>query len=130
MRRSLALTLLALLVVAGNAFALGEGRIQGKIVDAVTKAPIPNAVIKMQSTSGKNVKQEYKGDKNGEFRFLVLDATLQYDFTFSADGYQPVTDKVKLKLGDITTHDVELIPNSAAAAAAKAGNAPATTAAP
>ena len=55
MRRTLALTLFALLVVAGNAFALGEGRIQGKITDAVTKAPIPNVKITMVSTSGKNI---------------------------------------------------------------------------
>jgi tetratricopeptide (TPR) repeat protein len=121
MRRTLALTLFALLVVAANAFAVGEGRIQGKITDAATKKPIPNAVIKMVSTGGKTVKQEYKADKNGEFRFLVLDATLTYDFTFSADGYQPATDTVKLKLGEITTHDVELMP---ATAAAPKGTAP------
>jgi tetratricopeptide (TPR) repeat protein len=128
MRKTLALTLFALLVVAANALALGEGRIQGKITDATTHAPIPNATIKLVATSGKNVNLQYKADKNGEFRFLVLDATLQYDFTFSADGYQPVTDRLKLKLGDITTHDVELTP--AAAATGKAAPAGAQQAAP
>lgn len=115
MRKTLALTLFALLVVAANAFAVGEGRIQGKITDAVTKKPIPNAKVLMEATSGKTIKQEYTADKNGEFRFLVLDATLTYKFTFSADGYAPMADTVKLKLGDMTTHDVELTPASVAA---------------
>jgi tetratricopeptide (TPR) repeat protein len=120
MRRTLALTLLALMVVAANAFAVGEGRIQGKVTDAVTKKPIPGATVKFESTGGRNVKQEYKADKNGEYRFLVLDATLQYNFTWVADGYQPVQEKVKLKLGDITTRDVALTPLSAVQAPAAA----------
>jgi len=122
MRRTLALTLLALMVVAANAFAVGEGRMQGKVTDAVTKKPIPGAKIQFESTGGRNVKQEFKADKNGEYRFLVLDATLQYNFTWSADGYQPTQEKLKLKLGEITTRDVALIPLSAAPAAA--GTAP------
>jgi len=113
MRRTLALTLLALMVVAANAFAVGEGRMQGKVVDATTKKPIPGATIKFESTGGRNVKQEYKADKNGEYRFLVLDATLQYNFTWSADGYQPVQEKVKLRLGEITIREIELTPLSA-----------------
>lgn len=120
MRRTLALTLLALMVVAANAFAVGEGRMQGKVIDAVTKKPIPGASIKFESAGGRNVKQEYKADKNGEYRFLVLDATLQYNFTWSADGYQPVQEKVKLRLGEITTREVELMPLSAVQAAAPA----------
>ncbi len=113
MRRTLALTLLALLVVAANAFALGEGRIQGKVTDAVTKKPIVGASVKYEATTGRTVKNEFKTDKNGEYRFLVLDATLQYSFTWSADGYQPTTESLKLKLGDIITRDIELTPLSA-----------------
>ena len=120
MRRTFALTLLALMVVAGNAFAVGEGRMQGKVTDAVTKKPIPNATIKFESAGGRNVKQEYKADKNGEYRFLVLDATLQYNFTWSADGYQPAQEKLKLRLGEVTTRDVALSPLSAVAPTAAA----------
>src|SRR5437667_5872528 len=118
MRRTLALTLLALFVVAANAFAVGEGRIQGKVTDAVTKKPIPNATVKFESIGGRNVKMEYKADKNGEYRFLILDATLTYNFTWSADGYQAAQEKLKLKLGEINTRDVELVPVAAAQAAA------------
>lgn len=115
MRKTLALTLFALILTAAQAFALGEARIQGHIIDAVTKKPIPNATIKIEATSGHTVKQEYKADKNGEYRFLVLDATLNYDFTWSADGYQPMVQNMKLKLGDINTKDIELTPANAAA---------------
>jgi tetratricopeptide (TPR) repeat protein len=124
----LALTLFALMLVAANALALGEGRIQGHVTDAVTHQPIPSAVVKIDAVSGHTVHQEYKADKNGEYRFVVLDATIQYNFTWSADGYQPVEEKIKLKLGDMTTKDVELVPASAAAAksggAAKGAGAP------
>src|SRR5438876_999067 len=117
MRRTLALTLFAL-IAAANAFALGEARIQGKITDAKTKKPIPNATIKLEATSGHTVKQEYKADKNGEYRFLVLDGTLTYNFTWSADGYAPVMEKMKLHLGDINNKDIQLVPATAAAPAA------------
>jgi len=123
MRKTLALTLLALMVVAANAFAVGEGRIQGKVIDAVTKKPIAGAVIKFESTGGRNVKQEYKTDKNGEYRFLILDATLTYAFTWSAEGYQPANQTIKLKLGEITTKEVELIPLSAGQKSAEASGA-------
>src|SRR6266536_6515477 len=98
MRRTHALTLFALIFVAANAFALGEARIQGKVIDSVTKKPIVGATIKLEATSGHTVKQEYKADKNGEYRFLVLDGTLTYNFTWSADGYAPVMEKMKLHL--------------------------------
>jgi tetratricopeptide (TPR) repeat protein len=120
MRKMLALTLFALMLVAANAFALGEGRIQGKITDAVTHKPIANATIKIDAVSGHTVHQEFKTDKNGEYRFLVLDATIQYNFTWSADGYQPVEEKMKLKLGEMMTKDVELTPGSVAAAKGEA----------
>jgi tetratricopeptide (TPR) repeat protein len=123
MRKTHALTLFALILFAANAFALGEARIQGHVTDAVTKKPIPNATIKLEATSGHTVKQEYKADKNGEYRFLILDATLNYDFTWSAEGYQPMVQNMKLKLGDINTKDVELQPATAAKAADAGGAA-------
>src|SRR5437870_3903934 len=128
MRRTLALTLFVALIAAANAFALGEARIQGKVIDSVTKKPIVGATIKIQATSGHTVKQEYKTDKNGEYRFLVLDATLNYDFTWSADGYQSFQTNLKLKLGDLNTRDVELTPASAVAKTTAAAPDPAVVA--
>jgi tetratricopeptide (TPR) repeat protein len=115
--------MLALVAVAGNAFAAGEGRVQGKITDAATHKPIPNAVVTIDAVSGHTVHNQYKADKDGVYRFLVLDATIPYNFTFSAPGYVPIQSQIKLALGDLTTRDVALAPGSAADAAA--GSAPA-----
>jgi tetratricopeptide (TPR) repeat protein len=130
MRRTFALAVLAIMAVAGNAFAIGEARIQGKITDAATNKPIPNATIIIDALSGHKVHNEYKADKDGVYRFLILDGTLQYKFTYKADGYAPVEYTFKPSLGDTNTKDVTLAPGSAAstsaavpAAAAKASPA-------
>ena len=120
MRKTVAMSLLVIAAVAVNGFALGEGRLTGKVTDAVTKAPITNAKILVVSTGGRNFKQEFKGEKDGTYRILLIDATLHYDFTWSAPGYQPYTEPMKLKLGEVTTKDVVLTPANAAAPAAAA----------
>ena len=114
MRKTLALTLLALMLVAANAFAVGEARIQGKVIDAATKKPIPGATIHFESTGGRTVKQDYKADKSGDYRFIILDATLNYKFTWSAEGYEPATQQLKLKPGETLAKEVELVPVGAA----------------
>ena len=116
MRRTLALSVLALMVVAGNAFALGEARVQGKITDAVTHKPIPNVVITVDATTGHSVHNEFKADKDGQYRFLILDGTLMYKFTYKAPGYNNVEQTIKLTLGDINTKDVTMAPVGAAVA--------------
>jgi tetratricopeptide (TPR) repeat protein len=118
MRRTFALSVLALLVVAGNAFAIGEGRVQGKITDAATHKPIPFAVITIDATSGHTVHNEYKADKDGVYRFLVLDATIPYKFTFKAPGYADVEQTIKISIGDPTIRDVTMVPGSSASAKA------------
>jgi len=124
MRRTVALSLLAMTAVAVNALAVGEGRLAGKVTDAVTHQPIPNVTITLVSTGGRNFKGEYKGDKDGTYRVLVIDATLPYAVTWSAPGYQPLEEPVKMKLGEVTTKDIELEPaNAAPAAAAPAAEA-------
>ena len=114
MRKTLALSVLALVVVAGNAFALGEARVQGKITDAVTHKPIPNVVITVDAVTGHNVHNEFKADKDGVYRFLILDGTLSYKFTYKAPGYANVEQTMKLALGDINTKDVTMAPAGAA----------------
>jgi tetratricopeptide (TPR) repeat protein len=126
MRRTLALSVLALMVVAGNAFALGEARVQGKITDAVTHKPIPNVVILVDATTGHTVHNEFKSDKDGAYRFLILDGTLMYKFTYKAPGYNNVEQTMKLALGDINTKDVTMAP---AGAIAPSGGAAAPAAA-
>ena len=115
MRKTLALCALMLLVVAGNAFALGEARVQGKITDAATHTPIPNAVITLDAVTGHSYHVQFKGDKDGVYRFIVLDGTLIYKVTYTAPGYSPVEQQqVKFTLGEINTRDVTMAPGSAA----------------
>ena len=116
MRKTAALCLLAILAVAGNVFAGAEARMAGKITDAVTKAPVANATIGVVSTGARNFKAEYKADKNGEYRVLLVDGTLPYKMTWSAPGYQPYVEDMKLRIGDTTAKDVALTPAVAAQA--------------
>ena len=118
MRKTVALSLLAIAVVAANAFAGAEARMAGKIVDAVTKKPITGATVLVVSTGARNFKQEFKGEKDGTYRLLVIDGTLPYKVTYSAPGYQPYEEQIKMRIGEVTTKDVELAPATPTAAAA------------
>ena len=123
MRRTFALTMLVALGTAANLFAVGEARINGKVVDAATKAPIADATILMTSVkgAGRTFKQEYKVDKDGTYAIFVLDGTIKYDIVYAAPGHQSEAfNDVKLKLGEPNKKDVELQPAGAATPAAAA----------
>lgn len=115
MRRTLALTLLVFAALfASNAFAIGEARITGKVVDAATKAPLPDAKITVTALSGKTFKQTYPVKKDGTYAIFLLDGTLKYSFAYEAPGYPSQVDQFKLKLGEPNIHDVELSKGGAA----------------
>jgi tetratricopeptide (TPR) repeat protein len=116
--------MLVALGTAVNLFAVGEARINGKVVDAATKEPIPGATVLMTSSkgAGRTFKQEYKIDKDGTYAIFVLDGTIKYDIVYSAPGYQSAAfNEVKLKLGEPNKKDVELQPAGAATPAAAKG---------
>lgn len=117
MRRSLALSLLLVAAVATNAFAIGEARITGKIVDGTTKQPIPNATINVTALEGKTFKQDFKAKANGEYAIFLLDGTLHYRFTYAAEGYAPYVEDMKLKLGEPNSKNIELNKGTVAPAA-------------
>lgn len=130
MRKTFLLCALALMVAAGNAFAQASARVQGKITDAATHQAIPNAVVTLDAVSGHKYHAEYKTDKDGIFRFIVLDGTIMYKVIYSAPGYAPVEQQqVKFSLGDINTKDVTMAPAGAATTGSK-GTAPAAKADP
>jgi tetratricopeptide (TPR) repeat protein len=118
MRKTLGLFLFAIAAVSVSAFAGTEARMTGKITDAVTKQPIPNATITLVSAGQRNFKADFKAEKDGGYRLLVIDGTLPYNITFAAPGYQPYQEQMKLKIGEVMTKDVALTPASTAAAAA------------
>ena len=108
MRRTLALGLLAVMAIAGNAFGQAQARITGKVTDMTTKAPIADAVIKVEALSGKNFKADFKTKKDGTYAIFLLDGTIKYKFTFSAPGHAPYEEVMKLKLGEPNVKDVVL----------------------
>ncbi|HVR40167.1 MAG TPA: tetratricopeptide repeat protein [Thermoanaerobaculia bacterium] len=115
MRRTLALSLLVVVALfATNAFAIGEARITGKIIDAATKAPLAEAKITVTATSGKTFKQAYPAKKDGTYAIFLLDGTLKYSFSYEAPGYTAYVETMKLKLGEPNIRDIEL--NKAGAA--------------
>jgi len=115
MRRSLALSAILSLFVTASAFAIGEARMTGKIVDAATKKPIPDAMVHVEAVEGKTVKHDFKAKKDGSYTVFLLDGTLRYKVTYSAPGYVPFEDTMKLKLGEPNLRDIELQSEIAAA---------------
>ena len=120
MRRTLALCLVMLAFAATNAFAVGEARMNGKILDATTKQPIPNAEVKITAVESKTFNDTIKANKNGEYAVFLLDGTIRYKFTFSAPGYIPYEEVIKLQLGPTNKRDFSLVKTSDAAVAAPA----------
>lgn len=121
MRRSLALCLMVLVFVAANAFAIGEARMNGKVLDAETNKPVEGVVIKMEAVEGKTVKSEFKAKKDGQYAIMVLDGTIRYKFTWSAPGYTPYEETIKLQLGVPNPKDVKLSKVGSAAASSGGG---------
>ncbi|HYC93041.1 MAG TPA: tetratricopeptide repeat protein [Thermoanaerobaculia bacterium] len=126
MRRNLALSLVLILAAAGNAFAGSEGRMTGKIVDAATKKPIPNATLKVEAIEGKNLKVDGKVKADGSFALMLIDATIRYKYIVAAPGYDTREEVIKLKIGENATRDFELYKagTSPGAAPAAGGVAP------
>jgi tetratricopeptide (TPR) repeat protein len=120
MRKTVALCLLALAAVATNAFAVGEARITGKVVDAATKQPVTDVTINVTAIEGHTYKENFKVDKNGTYAIFLVDGTIKYKFTFSAPGYTSVVEDMKLKLGEPNTRTIELTKAGVAAGAVEA----------
>ena len=58
-------------------------------------------------STGHNVHNEYKADKDGDYRFLSSTARSSTSSPSSADGYAPIEYTMKPTLGDINTKDVD-----------------------
>lgn len=96
MRKLLALSVVTA-AFAANAFALGEARVTGKVLDQAGK-PVADAKISVDSLEGKKFHQDFKTNKNGEFAIFLLDGTIRYKFTYSKEGVGSASKDMKLKL--------------------------------
>src|SRR5258705_4980566 len=117
MRRTNALILLTLAALATNAFAVGEARITGKVIDGAPKQPIPDATINVTAISGHNFKEDFKVDKNGSYAIFLVDGTLKYKITFAATRDGSYVEDMELELGEPDTKDITLNKTAAATGA-------------
>lgn len=97
MRKSIIVAMLVLLAVPVSVFALGQARMTGKVVDAEGK-PIPEATITVIHTQTKTFKEVFKAKKDGTFALAVVDGTISYEFTVSAEGYAEYKETIKMRL--------------------------------
>jgi tetratricopeptide (TPR) repeat protein len=124
MRRNLAISLVLLLAVAGNAFAGAEARMTGKILDAATKQPIGTATMKVEAVEGKNLKLDGKINKDGSYGLMLLDSTIRYKYVISAPGYDTYEEVIKLKIGENAARDFQLFKTGTAPGTAPGVSAP------
>jgi len=97
MRKTLALSFI-LALVSVSAFAVGEARLTGQVIDAEGN-PIEGATVEVTSaTSAKTFNETMKTNEDGKFTLFVLDGTITYKFTYSMEGYTPYEETMKLKL--------------------------------
>lgn len=108
MRKTLAISLVVLAFVATNAFAVGEGRLNGKVLDAKTNEPIRNANINIVATELIAYNSNVKSNAKGEYAVFVVNANPKYKFVVTADGYLPFEQLVKIPMGGTTTLDFKL----------------------
>lgn len=119
MRRTLALCLMTLLLVATNAVALTEVRLTGKVLDSVTKQPIPDVTITVDAVEGKKYHQEFKPKKDGSYAVFLLDGTIRYKVTWAAPGYGHVSETMKMSIGIPNIRHVNLVKGGEVAAGAE-----------
>lgn len=113
MRKALTLSLVLAFIGAANVFAGAEARMTGKIIDGTSKQPIGGATVLLETSGAKNVRQEVKTKPDGSYAIFVLDGTIRYKFTFSAADYAPYSEMIKLKIGETTEKNVELLKGGA-----------------
>ncbi len=92
----------AMLLVPSLLLAQAQGRVKGTVTDATTGKPIPGAKIIITCPDIANFHKELATDAQGEYATLFVDATRQYLFHVEAQGYQPIEQMNKPRIGGQT----------------------------
>ena len=117
LRKSLVLAL-ALSTLAVSAFAIGEARMTGKVVDPDGKPLVGVKIVVTSASAAKNITETFKTDKNGKFTVFMLDGTIPYKFTYQMEGFASFEETMKLKLlPERNERNITLAPPTAATAA-------------
>jgi len=117
---------LSLLLLAGAAFALTQGRVTGKVTDSAGN-PVEGVTITIVTPAIRNFKVTVATKKDGSYGFIVNDATLLYDMKFEKPGFAEANvTKKKFSTVEITFVNQTLLkPSEAPAAKGAAAAAPA-----
>jgi Tfp pilus assembly protein PilF len=89
------------LLVPALLFAQAQGRIKGVVMDGAGK-PIAGAKVILTCPEISNFRKELTTDEHGGFATLIVDATKQYLFHVEAQGFQPMEQMNKPKIGGQT----------------------------
>ncbi|MGZ3355161.1 MAG: tetratricopeptide repeat protein [Isosphaeraceae bacterium] len=92
----------AMLLVPSLLLAQAQGRVKGVVTDATTGKPIVGAKIVITCPEIANFRKELVSDDKGGYATLIVDATRQYLFHVEAQGYQPIEQMNKPKIGGQT----------------------------
>jgi tetratricopeptide (TPR) repeat protein len=114
------LAVIALLLPAVSALAIGQGRLQAEVVDGDGKPVADAQVVVTQEQIGYS--NTAKTDKRGRFNLLVLDASRVYTFEFTKEGMPKVVETFKIETGGVTRHTFTLVPQAAAGAGPATGS--------
>jgi tetratricopeptide (TPR) repeat protein len=99
---------LALLLAAGGAFAVQQGRITGHVTDGKGVA-LADVKITVTTKSLGNFKIELKTDKDGKWGTILNDATISYHYKFEKQGYVGVEQDKKVPIGQTEELNVQLL---------------------
>jgi Tfp pilus assembly protein PilF len=108
-----------LLVISALVHAGTQAKVAGRVTD-LEGNPIAKATITVTTPAVSSYKKEVTTDKHGEFQFLILDATRNYVFHVTAEGYQPAERGFKVGVGS-TDNFFEFSLQTPSQAAAAAG---------
>jgi tetratricopeptide (TPR) repeat protein len=107
--RALCAAWLIALATAGAVHAVGEGRLQGTVVDEKTGKPIQGVKVTITSTEFQ-FKQERTTDAKGKFSMMFVDSTADYKAHFEKAGYAILEQPVELMLGGVKQTTFSLPP--------------------
>jgi tetratricopeptide (TPR) repeat protein len=97
--RALVAAILCGSALAAAAFAIGQGRVVGTILDG-SGAPIAMVKVVITSPEMATFRLEKVTDGHGQFNAILLDATRQYRIRFEKAGYETVEQPLKPKIED------------------------------
>jgi tetratricopeptide (TPR) repeat protein len=92
-----AVAALVALLVPVAAWAIGQGRIYGKVVDE-KGAPLAGVKITVTCDGVAGFKMEGTTNDKGDYAFSLVDATKVYKYRFEKEGYQTWEEQVKVPI--------------------------------